>query len=172
MRKLIRNREEALAPHELAQNRMINRRKSTFTPFKLGDKVWLDTRNLKTNHHKKISPRREGPFKITKVIGPVTYQLELPRAWRIHNVFHATLLRQYKETEVYGANFPRPTPELIKGEEVYEIEHILRHRRRGRDYQYYVKWKGYPISEASWEPEDSFSDDGDILTLYKLRHNL
>ena len=136
MRTLIRNREEALAAHELARNRMADRRRSTFTPFKLGDRVWLDTRNLKTNHHKKIGPRWEGPFKITRVIGPVTYQLELPRTWRIHNIFHATLLRQYKETEVYGANFPRPTPELIEGEEVYEVEYIIRHRRRGRGYQY------------------------------------
>src|SRR6202453_3403350 len=38
MRTLIRNREEALAAHELARNRMINRRKTTFTPFKLGDR--------------------------------------------------------------------------------------------------------------------------------------
>ena len=78
MRTLIRNREKALAVHELAQNRIVDWRRSTFTPFKLGDRVWLDTRNLKKNHHKKIGPRREGPFKITRVIGPVTYQLELP----------------------------------------------------------------------------------------------
>ena len=60
MRTLIKNREEALAAHELARARMIDRRKSTFTPFKLGDQVWLDTRNLKRNHHKKIGPRRDG----------------------------------------------------------------------------------------------------------------
>ena len=116
------------------------------------------------SHHKKIRPKHEGPFEITKVIRQVTYQLDLPKTWKIHNVFHTTLLRQYNETEVYGANFPRPTPELIKGEEVYEVENILRHRKRGCRYQYYVKWKGYPISEASWEPEEVFSDDGDLLT--------
>ena len=105
--------------------------KSTFTPFKLGDQVWLDTRNLKTNHHKKIGPKREGPFKIIKVIGPVTYQLDLPKTWKIHNVFHTTLLWQYKETEVYGANFPKPPPELIEGE---EVENILKHRRTGGNH--------------------------------------
>ena len=84
------------------------------------------------NHHKKIGPKREGPFKIIKVIGPVTYQLRLPKTWKIHNVFHATLLRQYKETEVYGATFNKPPPELIEGEEVYEVENILQHRKRGR----------------------------------------
>ena len=47
--------------------------------------------------------------------------------WRIHNVFHATLLQPYKENEVYGANFPEPPPELLEGEEVYKIETILNH---------------------------------------------
>ena len=103
--------------------------------------------------------KREGPFEITKVIGPVTYRLKLPATWKIHPVFHTTLLRQYKETDVYGMNFPRPPPDLVKGEEVYEVERILKHRRRGWGYQYYVAWKGYPITEASWEPEHIFSDD-------------
>jgi Chromo (CHRromatin Organisation MOdifier) domain len=134
--------------------------------------VWLDTRNLKTTHHKKIGPKREGPFEITKVIGPGTYQLKLPTTWKIHNVFHATLLQQYKETEVYGANFSRPPLELIREEEVYEVDNILRHRKRSRRYEYYVKWKGYPILEASWEPENVFSNDGDLLTHYKERHQL
>ena len=74
------------------------------------------------NYHKKIAPKREGPFEIMKVIGPVTYQLKLPETWKIHNVFHAALLQQYKETEIYGANYPRPPPELVEGEEVYEVE--------------------------------------------------
>ena len=73
MKTLQKNREEALVAHELARTQMIKRGKSTFIPFKLGDKVWLDTWNIKTNYHKKIGPKREGPFEITKVIGPVTY---------------------------------------------------------------------------------------------------
>ena len=51
---LLRNREEALAARELARSRMIEWWKSTFTPFKKRDKVWLDSWNLKTIYHKKI----------------------------------------------------------------------------------------------------------------------
>ena len=119
-----------------------------------------------------MKPKREGPFEITEVLGPVTYRLRLPNSWRIHNVFHATLLRSYKENTVYGQNFNKPPPELAEGEEVYEIETILNHRKRGRGYQYYVKWRGYPISDASWEPEYLFSDDGETLQQYKRRHHL
>ena len=114
-----------------------------------------------------MAPKREGPFKINEVIGPIMYQLELPNYWKVHNVFHASLLRQYKENEVYGANFDQLPTELLEGEEVYKIDTILKHRKRGRGYQYLVKWKGYPIDKALWEPADMFSKDGDLLDQYK-----
>jgi transposase InsO family protein len=44
MKTLQRNREEALAAHELARNQMMERQRSTFTPFKEEDQVWLDSR--------------------------------------------------------------------------------------------------------------------------------
>jgi len=54
---LIKNQEEALAAHELARTCMANQRKSTFTPLKKGDKVWLDSRNMKTQYNKKMKPK-------------------------------------------------------------------------------------------------------------------
>jgi hypothetical protein len=92
MKQMINDREEALAAHKLARTRIANRKQSKFVPFKKNQKVWLDTRNLKMSHHKKIAPKREGPFEINEVLGPVIYRLKLPESWRIHNVFHATLL--------------------------------------------------------------------------------
>ena len=46
---------------------------------------------------------------------------------------------------MYGQNFTKPPPDLSEGEEVYEVETILNHRKRGRGYQYYVKWRGYHL---------------------------
>jgi Chromo (CHRromatin Organisation MOdifier) domain len=164
--------DEALAAHELAQARISERRWNTFTPFTVGQKVWLDTRNIKTNYHKKMALKREGPFEVEEVLGPVTYRLKLPITWKVHNVFHAVLLKPYVETKVHGENFSWQIPDILDREEVYNVEMILKHRRRGRSYQYLIKWKGYPISEASWEPEEAFSDDGDLLAIYKQRHQL
>ena len=135
--------------------------------------MWLDSWNLKMLYHKKMAPKREGPFEITDVLGPLTYRLDLPETWKIHNVFHASLLQRYKENEVYGTNYERPLAELDhEGQEVYNVETILKHRKRGHGYQYYVKWEGYPITEVSWEPEGSFSNDSDLLNQYKTRHQL
>jgi hypothetical protein len=169
---MINDREEALAAHELARTRIANWKQLKFVPFEKDQKVWLDMRNLKMSHHKKIAPKCEGPFEIDEVLGPVTYRLKLPESWKIHNVFHAALLRPYIENEVYGNNYPRPLPELLEGKKVYEVETILRHWKRGRGYQYYVKWKGYPITEATWEHASAFSSDGNMLKEYQDRHQL
>ena len=76
-------------------------------------------------------------------------------------MFHADLLTPYRETELHGPNFTRPPPDLIDGEEEYEIEEVLQSRRhgRGRKIQYLVKWKGYPNSENQWVNWDDLHAD-------------
>ena len=125
MHNLICDREEALAVPELAMRRISDRQKNTSTLFKKGDKVWLDTRNIKTTNNLKIEPWWEGPFEISDVLGPLTYQLNPLTSWRIHNVFHAVLLWPYIKNKTHGANFPQPPPELLEGEEVYEVKSII-----------------------------------------------
>jgi hypothetical protein len=58
------------------------------------------------------------------------------------------LLSPYKEMEKYGHNFPEPPPNLINGEEEWEVECIvgMRHFGHNKKLQYRVWWKGY--SEA------------------------
>ena len=90
---------------------------SKFKPFVTNQEVWLDATNLKTTHPiTKLCPKHYGPFKVTKVIFHVTYKLDLPLAWKIHNVFHALLLSPYRETLEHGQNFPEPPPNLIDRE--------------------------------------------------------
>jgi hypothetical protein len=68
-------------------------------------------------------------------------------------VFHVDLLIPYHETEEHGANYAQPPPELVDGEEEYEVEDIINERTSRRKKQYLVKWAGYPASENSWVNE-------------------
>jgi hypothetical protein len=130
--------------------------------FKIGEKVWLEGRNLKTEQPTaKLAPKRHGPFPIKKVLSPITYQLTLPPTWKIHDVFHVDLLTPYIETDFHGPNYTRPPPDLINDEEEYEVEQVLSSRRhgRGRKVQYLVKWKGYPDSDNEWVNWDDMNAD-------------
>ena len=68
------------------------------------------------------------PLISTKVLSPITYQLHLPKTWKIHLVFHATLLLPYHKNNIHSLNVPALPPDLIAGEEEYEIDQILCHR--------------------------------------------
>ena len=131
-----------------------DKRKAAFSPFSLGDKVWLEGTNLRLAYpSKKLAPRRYGPFRITKVISPVVYQLELPANWKIFPTFHASLLSPYRETMEHGANYLEPPLDVIQGEEEYEVEEILDQWSYGhtKKKQYLIKWKGYSPAHNSWE---------------------
>ena len=44
-----------------------------------------------------------------------------------------------------------PSPIVIDGEEEYEVEGIVRHKGEGASHRYEMLWKGYPLTESSWE---------------------
>ena len=139
-----------------------------FEPYQLGDKVWLEGRNLTTTHPTaKLAPRRYGPFPITRVISCTSYQLKLPPQWKIHNVFHATLLTPYKETALNGHQSQEPAPELIDGQPEWEVEQILHVRRYRRQIQYLIRWKGFSEAHDSWEPATNIHTDELIQEFYK-----
>jgi hypothetical protein len=130
--------------------------KSTHTPYRKGHWVWLDGKHLQTTHPSvKMCPKCFGPFRVTEVIGKTTYRLDIPSQWKIHNVFHANLLHPYQETQEHGCNFAEPPPELIEGQEEWEVDQILDKRTHRRKAQYLIKWKGYSDAHNSWEPVEN-----------------
>ena len=132
-------------------------RKRKRTPdFTEGQMVYLDIKNLKTSRPtRKLDVKRTGPFKVLERIGQVAYRLELPLSWRIHPVFHVSLLRPAIVNETFHPRTAndnlRPPPDVIDDEEEYEVETLLDHRggKRKTRRQYLVKWRGYP--DTTWE---------------------
>ena len=162
-------RNDAHIAHEYTRQKMAEKIKSTFKPFLLGQQVWLEGRNLSIPYNKKITTKREGPFKIIEKMSSVNYKLKLPNKWNIHDTFHAILLSPYKETQVHGPNFTRPPPDLVDGEEEYEVDRILKDRRirakKGKwCIEYQVQWKGY--KEPTWEPSENLSHAKDVILDY------
>lgn len=127
-----------------------------------GQQVLLSTANLKLRNHgpsRKLLPKFVGPFPIKEVVSPVAYRLDLPSTMQIHPVFHVSLLKPYQASGTFPArdDHTRPAPVTELSESHYLVEKILDHRAKGQGRnqrrEYLVKWQGYPLYEATWEPE-------------------
>ena len=142
--------------------------------FKKGDKVLLSTTNMQFKMPRKLQPRYVGPFEIVNVISDAAYELKLSGSLtRLHPVFHVSLLRPY--VPGFGPP-PSPPPPLESGPgyERFEVQAIVGHRTNSSTNirEFHVVWKGYPLHEATWEPEENLDDCKKLLRAYKRVHRL
>jgi hypothetical protein len=115
--------EETSAALRLAKERMAGREPGEVPEtFDIGEKVWLDSRNLrlKTNSPK-LMDRRLGPFRVLEKLSDRAYRLDHPENLKIHNVFYVGLLSKVKEDES-RLILREPGPLEVEGEEEYEVE--------------------------------------------------
>ena len=127
--------------------------------YALGNKVWLSSKYLKTKQNHKLEAKFFGPFRVLHPVGKQAYKLELPKKWRIHDVFHVSLLEQ-DTTKKGRVNDTQLDFEFEAGDDKeYEVDGIrdsavyARESARQLPGLYYlVLWKSYPEEENTWEP--------------------
>ena len=59
-----------------------------------GEKIWLNSKYIKTKQNRKLEVKFFGPFQILHPVEKQAYKLDLLTKWKIHNVFHMSLLEQ------------------------------------------------------------------------------
>ncbi|KAL9563874.1 hypothetical protein ACKAV7_011909 [Fusarium commune] len=152
-----------------------NRHRRPARRYREGDYIWLDARNIKTlRPQKKLDWKNIGPLKITKVISPYAYRLDLPASMKIHPVFHTNLLRPAATNPLPGQNPDPPPPIEAEGVEEWEVEDILDSRwdRRGRGgrprLKYMVKWAGY--IDPTEVPADYVDNAAEVVANFHRRY--
>ena len=135
--------------------------------------IWCgfyDDISLTTRPCVKLEYKKLGPFQITERVNPVAFLLALPPHFQIHDVFHVSLLESYYSSQIEGRQLLSPPPvELPTGEE-YEVDQILDSRVHRRQLQYLVLWRGYPISEATWEPSRHLRNAAEVVRDFHNRY--
>jgi hypothetical protein len=138
--------------------------------YSVGDKVMLATlhrwREFKAGDSSRVAkffPRWDGPYTVTRAFPKdSSYTLHLPNSPDTFPTYHASLLKRHIEND--ATLFPsreqeRPGPVLTEvGMEEYQIEKIIDERRRGRGYQYLVRWAGYAECDDLWLPQRELVD--------------
>ena len=128
--------------------------------FEVGDLVYLRLQpyrqsSLKQKGAEKLKPKFYGPYKVSRRIGEVACELELPEGSKIHNVFHVSCLKKGVGQQVTtSSELPLLDEEgqliLVLEENLQERERKLRSRVIR---EYLVKWKDLPIEDATSEGE-------------------
>jgi hypothetical protein len=147
--------------------------------YEVGQRVWVDTRNMKTNRPmKKGDDKWAGPFEITRVY-PRACALALPDSMKIFPVFHTSLLRPAEPTTtalpgqslineaesrgMRGRILSREDDEEEETEK-WEFDSILDvHNDDG--HHYLIQWKHHA---PSWQPAiDLKGQDSAIIAFHR-----
>jgi hypothetical protein len=155
--KEVRNlAETAMALAQDAQETQTNRKRQQAPVYRVGDKVWLNLQNIKTDRPSKKLDQRYAKYTVLEVCGSHTYRLDVPPG--IYNVFPTRLLRPARSKPLPGQvlHEPQPPAIVVDGEEEYEVKEILDEKTGREGKRYLVQWTGY--TKPTWEPYNFVRD--------------
>jgi hypothetical protein len=99
----------------------------------------------------KLFPRRVGPFRIVAQISESAFRLDLPKSWRVHPVFHVSLLARYFEDK--GTDVGVPDLNLLPKHDPEPIPWKILNRRvdsNGKE-EYLIQYSNASLGDAVWE---------------------
>ena len=71
-----------------------------------------------------------------------------------------------KENNAYGHAKATPPPIYMNGSKEYKVEAMLKEQKWKGQQQYLIKWKGYPLSECTWELADNLHNVQEAIQKY------
>ncbi|KAF7759859.1 hypothetical protein Agabi119p4_11554 [Agaricus bisporus var. burnettii] len=159
------NEQEAkdnLLAAKIYQAHYANAHRAPEPVIKEGDRVLLDTANLRREHLgkgqgrvAKLMPRWDGPYSVIKAHpDSSSYTLNLTGISNIHPTFHVSRLKPFREndnTVFPSRGFAEPGP-ICTDEGTWEhtVEKVIDERARGRGKQYLVRWVGFGPEHDEW----------------------
>ena len=93
MREVHKRASKTLEDTRATMSKYYDKGKQEHPAYEIGNLVMLNAKYIRTKRPtKKLAPKLYGPFRILEKIGSRSFRLELQTRWRIHNVFHVSLL--------------------------------------------------------------------------------
>lgn len=125
--------------------------------FNVGDRVWLHSPVVPPGLSRKLIHPWSGPYVVTGKKSPLVYELELEENRAKKTVAHIQRLKPCRAAA--------PEASAAEGEaHEFEVERILDMRvGEHGSLEFLVKWKNWPRSAASWEPEHHLDNCAAVL---------
>lgn len=129
----------------------------------------------RTRPSAKLSSKKFGPFEVLEIVGKNAIKLNVPPRYHIYPVVRVIHTEAYFEQPNDLANFKAkpsfdPAIYLRHPDHEEEVEKILKYRKRGRGFQFLVKWRNLPDHETLWEPRLNLQDADGAINEQLQRH--
>jgi len=129
------------------QKKMMNQKRQQSYDFKKEDKIWLNLKNIHTDHSYKKFDAKNVKYIIVKKISLHFFCLNTLLS--IHNVFHSVMLQSAVMNALSSQHTTdlQSSSQIVNDEEEFEIDKILREKliqeRRESKKKYLIKWVNY-----------------------------
>ena len=126
--------------------------------YQAGDKVLLSTATLNLRVRGKLTSKFVGPFTVlpppVHATNPNVVWLDVPRTFRIHMPINVKEIKRYisRDADLGGPPEEPPEPIVVDGADHWEVECVLAEQTKDRRRFVLVKWLGFDITSATWEP--------------------
>ena len=147
--------------------------------YRPGDSVWSSGKHIKTKRNLKLEHKYLGLFEILQAVGKQAYKFKFFSKWRIHSVFHVSLLeRLVKRNEAVDLKIAdqlefeeREKPE----QEVDSIIDRMIFAEEAIDSQtprlyYIIHWKKATPTEDTWERVKGIAHLRPLLKKYHAKN--
>jgi hypothetical protein len=172
-------RDEVAASLDMAADamkRQYDRGRSPAVPFEVGALVLIDAKNIHQDRpKKKLADKKLGPFKVTEVLSPKLYRLELPPSWRHSSVFNIERLSLYRDASFAGQLRSRPTivPSLPLEVEPPAVTAVHNHRLTRTLLTVLVSMNAdHGPEDAIWEDASALHDPDHLVTAYCVENDI
>ncbi|XP_070664461.1 uncharacterized protein [Malus domestica] len=125
--------------------------------FEVGDLVYLklipyQLQSLATHAHHKLHPKFYGPFEVLEKVGEVAYKLKLPKASKIHPVFHVSCLKKHIGPDVNPVSLlPLVTDDGLQVQEPMAVlQRRMYKKNNAAGVQLLIHWKDKDVEESTW----------------------
>jgi len=100
MKRVQENARRTLKQTREEMNKYYDELETPEPDIEIGDLVMLRAKNIKSKRRtRKYTPRLYGPVKDLQKKGHWAFKLHIPAHWRIHTVFHVSLVEPYKVSD-------------------------------------------------------------------------
>ncbi|GMF31382.1 unnamed protein product [Phytophthora fragariaefolia] len=137
--------------------------------FKIGDRVYLNTKNPDKVHtgfpnSRKVDSKWIGPYSVVRTVHKHAYELNLPPGLKLHPVFNTGSLKPYEQP----SRLSRPQAVIVHNGSVGQlVEEVLKTRKRQGPWQYLIRWVGE--EQATWEPLENLHQVSGLIQAFEAK---